>query len=120
MNKIVQVPAQPMVNLPTSLAESQAESQRIHDVLILLESLTLREETTIKLIIDCLYDIGYVNMINQKVRWRSLNFLAKLIAKSSKPVFRIFAWRWFKQNCPQLITNWLYAQVTFGNQNRGG
>jgi hypothetical protein len=113
MNKIVKVPAQPIVSLSTSLDENRIETQRIHDVLILLESLTMREEATIKLIIDCLYDIGYINLINQKVRWRSLNFLAKLIAKSSKPVFRIFAWRWFRRNCPQLITDWLHSQVKF-------
>lgn len=31
----------------------------------------------------------------------------------SKPAFRIFAWRWFRKNCPILITNWLYQQVSF-------
>ena len=28
-------------------------------------------------------------------------------------MFKLFAWRWFKRNCPELITNWLYRQVRF-------
>jgi hypothetical protein len=117
MDKIVKIPAQPIANLPHSSDKSRIENQRIHDVLILLESLTMREEATIKLIIDCLYDVGSVNLIDRQIRWRSLNFLAKLIAKSSKPVFRIFAWRWFKQNCPELITDWLHSQVKFNSNS---
>jgi hypothetical protein len=31
----------------------------------------------------------------------------------SKPVFRLFALRWFKKNCPHLITRWLFNQVRF-------
>jgi hypothetical protein len=31
----------------------------------------------------------------------------------SKPVFRTVAWYWFKNNCPQLITDWLQSKVTF-------
>ncbi len=37
----------------------------------------------------------------------------KLIAKMSKPVFRIFAWHWFQKNCPQLIANWLEIKIAF-------
>jgi hypothetical protein len=94
-------------------AETRLESERMHDVLLLLEHLVRNEETTVKLILDCLYDVGSVNLINQKLRSRTLNCLMKWIAKLSKPVFRIIALRWLKKNCPQLLTNWLYSKVKF-------
>ncbi|AFY54607.1 hypothetical protein Riv7116_2075 [Rivularia sp. PCC 7116] len=89
------------------------EEQKIHDVLLLLENLSSREEASIKLIIDCLYDIGHVNLINQKFRSRTLNKSLKLIARLSKPAFKVIAWKWYKSNCPQLIVNWLRKQVAF-------
>jgi hypothetical protein len=112
-NEIVSVSAKSIVNLSNTPDESRIEAERIQDILILLTSLAGREEATIKLIIDRLYDIGYINFIDQKVQVRSLNSIAKLIAKTSKPIVRIFAWRWFHKNCPQLITNWLYRKVKF-------
>jgi hypothetical protein len=111
VNKIVSV--KPIVNLSKTPNESRLEAERIQDVLTLLQSLTGREEATIKLIIDCLYDIGHVNIINQKVRAKPLNYTAKVIARMSKPVVRAIAWRWFKKNCPQLIARWLYGKVKF-------
>jgi hypothetical protein len=101
------------VNSPEKLAPQPIEAERMHDIQLLLQNLFNSEEATIKLIIDCLYDIGSVNLINQKLRFRPLNRVIKLIAKMSKPVFRVFAWYWFKQNCPQLITNWLQSKVSF-------
>lgn len=89
------------------------EEQKMHDVLLLLENLTDREEASIKLIIDCLYDIGYVNLINQKFRSRTLNRGLKLIARVSKPAFKVIAWKWYKSNCPKLIADWLRTQVAF-------
>jgi hypothetical protein len=113
VNKIISVPSQPVTNLSTTSARAQLEAERVQEILVLLTSLMAREEATIKLIIDCLYDIGYVNLINKKVRLRPLNSLAKFIAKRSKPVAKIFAWRWFIKNCPQLIAKWLYVKVSF-------
>ncbi|AFY47953.1 hypothetical protein Nos7524_2102 [Nostoc sp. PCC 7524] len=101
------------IPLSPKLTEEIMEEQRIHDVLLLLENLTYREETTVKLIIDCLYDIGATNLINQKLHSYSINGIVKKIARFSKPVCRMMAWRWFKKNCPQLITNWLHEQVSF-------
>ncbi len=97
------------------LSRKQIEEQRMHDVRLLLLNLSENEEATIKLILDCLYDIGAVNFINQKFRYRPFNRVMKSIARMSKPVFRIYAWHWFKKNCPQLIANWLYSQVAFEN-----
>jgi hypothetical protein len=113
MNKIISVPSQPVVNLSAQSARSQLEAERIQEVLILLTSLVGREEATIKLIIDCLYDIGSVNLINKKVRFRPVNAVARFIAKRSKPVAKVFAWKWFCKNCPQLIAQWLYRKVKF-------
>jgi hypothetical protein len=101
------------VNTPETLAEQIIEAQRMRDVLLLLQNLINSEEATIKLILDCLYDVGSVNLINQKLRIKPLNRVMKLIARMSKPVFRTLALNWFKKNCPQLITDWLHSKVTF-------
>ncbi|MEH2069043.1 MAG: hypothetical protein V7K47_12920 [Nostoc sp.] len=101
---------------PETLAEKHVEAERMHDVLLLLQNLINSEEATVKLILDCLYDVGSVNLINQKLPVRPVNRLMKLIARMSKPVFRILAFNWFKKNCPQLIANWLHSQVTFGSR----
>jgi hypothetical protein len=113
VNKIISVPANSIVNVSTTAEKSRIEAQRMQDVLTLLNSLTGREEATIKLIIDCLYDVGYVNAIDNKIRMRPLNSVAKLVARKSKPLVRIVAWRWFKKNCPTLIVRWLYGKVKF-------
>ncbi|MBD2214907.1 hypothetical protein H6G64_33895 [Calothrix sp. FACHB-156] len=98
---------------PESLAQERLAAERMQDVKLLLQNLAHSEEATIKLIIDCLYDIGSVNLINQKLRSRILNRTVKSIARMSKPVFRIFAWHWFQKNCPQLIADWLKIKVAF-------
>ncbi|MEA5617934.1 hypothetical protein VB711_08795 [Cronbergia sp. UHCC 0137] len=94
------------------LTKKRTESEKMHDVALLLQNLVNNEEATVKLILGCLYDIGSVNLINQKFRLRSLNWIVKSIAKMSKPAFSIFAWYWFKNNCPQLIADWLYSKVS--------
>lgn len=93
--------------------EKQLEDERMRDVEMLLESLFLREETTLRLILDCLYDVGSMNLVNRRVRSRPLNKLMKAIARWSKPVFRPFMLRWSKKNCPHMIADWLHSQVRF-------
>ncbi|MBF2014081.1 MAG: hypothetical protein IGS23_02475 [Rivularia sp. T60_A2020_040] len=100
-------------DLTTVSAKKQKEEEKMHDVLLLLENLTYREEASIKLIIDCLYDIGSINLIDQKFRSRTLKGSLKLIARLSKPAFKMIAWRWYTRNCPKLIANWLRKQVAF-------
>ncbi len=95
------------------IVEKQKEAELMHDVLLLLQNLISREVTTIKLVLDSLYDVGSTNLINHKFRSRTLNRGLKLISRTSKPVFRILAWRWFQKNGSQLITKWLQSQVTF-------
>ena len=93
------------------------KQERMHEVLILLEHLVEREEVTVKLILDRLYDIGSVNLIDRKFHHRRLNRIVRSIATMTKPIFRIFALRWFKKNCPKLIADWLLEQVSFSMQS---
>jgi len=103
--------AQRPAELAKTPEEMRREEERLRDVQVLLQNLMLQEEMTIKLIIDCLYDVGSVNILNTKVAWKPANRAIKLVARTSKPVFRAIAWRWFKGNCPELITNWLASKV---------
>ncbi len=93
--------------------EEQMALARENDILLLLQHLAVREEITVKIILDCLYDIGAVNLINHKFPLRPLNLFMKAIARMTKPAFRVIAYSWFKNNCPQLITNWLMGKVAF-------
>lgn len=93
--------------------EQQIEDDRMRDVELLLESLFLREEVTLRLIVDCLYDVGSMNLVNRRVRSRPLNRIMKLIARHSKPIFRPFMLRWSRKNCPHMIADWLHSQVRF-------
>lgn len=97
--------------------DRQKEQQLMQDTHLLLTNLAEREQATVKAILDSLYEVGSVNLINKRVRVKALRGPLKGIANFSKPVFQLFAWRWFKRNCPELITNWLYRQVRFDEQS---
>lgn len=101
------------VNITKISAEELKKQERMRDVVLLLEQLVEREEITLKLIIDCLYDVGSVNLVNQRFRNRHLNRLLKKIARMPKPIFKIIALRWVKKNVPVLVANWLEDQVSF-------
>ncbi|MER3495114.1 MAG: hypothetical protein C4323_24755 [Mastigocladus sp. ERB_26_2] len=103
-------------NLTKVLAENNKEEELMQEVFLIIEYLTNKEEATVKLIFDRLYDVGSIHLINKKFRSRPVKKVLKFIARMSKPAFRIFAWHWVRKNCPQLITNWLHQQVTFRNQ----
>jgi hypothetical protein len=98
---------------PALSAEERLKQERMKDVLLLLENLVEREERTVKMILDCLYDVGSLNLINKKFQPRFTNRLMKMIARLSKPAFKVVALWWFKKNCPQLITDWLGTKVRF-------
>ena len=102
-----------LAKVPKSPEEIQREKQRMYDVLFLLEQLFHREEATVKLVLGCLYDVGAVNLINQKLTYRPLNRLGKGTARLSKPLFTAIALRWFHKNVPQLLTEWLHSKVQF-------
>ncbi len=99
---------------PLSSQVSQAELERIETVALLLDNLFHREEATARSILDCLYDVGSVRLIEQKVPLKALRWPLKSIARYSKPIFRLLALRWFKKNCPWMITDWLFSQAWAG------
>ena len=93
--------------------EKEKEEQLINELRLLVRTLIYQEEITIKSIMDCLYDVGSTNLVNQKFKFGTLNKTLKFMTKISKPAFKILAWQWFKKNCPDLITGWLQGKVTF-------
>ena len=95
------------------LEEKRLEEERMHDVLLLLENLVQREEATAKILLDGVYDVAIVNLINSRIRFRPLNRAAKSFARAAKPAAKVVGLRWFKQNCPPLVTNWLKQKVKF-------
>lgn len=95
------------------IAEERLKDARMQDVKLLLENLFEREEATVKLVLDCLLEVGSINLVNNKVGLRPLKAPALSIARMSKPALRFVAIRWFKKNCPELIVNWLRSQVEF-------
>lgn len=97
--------------IPQVSEAERIERERGHDVRLLLENLFEREEVTVKLILDCLYDVGAAKLINRKFAAQPLNRLMKWIARLSKPAFKALALRWFKRNVPQLLTDWLLSRV---------
>ena len=98
---------------PTTEQQQALESMRMQEVLLLLQNLAQRENETIKTILGRLYDVGSIRLIDQDVGQRYLRRPLKGIASVSKPVFSAIAIRWFHKNCPTLIADWLYSQVTF-------
>ncbi|GAB4546137.1 MAG: hypothetical protein Tsb0014_40560 [Pleurocapsa sp.] len=93
--------------------EERKKQERMRDVLLLLQQLVEREEVTLKLIIDCLYDVGAINLANKKLTNKPLNRIMKAIARLLKPAFRRIALIWVKKNLPTLVTDWLETQVSF-------
>ncbi|WP_228016273.1 hypothetical protein [Leptolyngbya ectocarpi] len=96
-----------------TIREKQLADEHMKDVELLLENMFKREEATLQLVIDRLYDIGSNNLINYRVKPRRLNRLMKWIARLTKPAFHYLAVRWSKKNCPKLIAQWLQTQVEF-------
>ena len=100
-------------HLTQQAKEKEKEEQIMHEIRVLLKTLVYQEEVTMKEVIDCLYDVGSTNLINQKFKFGTLNKSLKFITKMSKPAFKMLAWQWVKKNCPDLIANWLQDKVTF-------
>ena len=96
-----------------SLEEQRKEQEKLHDTLLLLDHLFKREEATAKMILGNLYDIGTINLINNKVPLKMLSPLLKLIATTAKPIASVIAVRGFQALCPKLVANYLYSLVEF-------
>ena len=94
-------------------AEELKKQERMRDVTLLLQQIVEREETSLKLIIDCLIDVGSINYANHKLHNPSLNKIMKVLVSYVKPVARMIALRWLKKNLPDLLTAWLEGKVSF-------
>lgn len=95
------------------LAEERKKEERMRDVTLLLQQIVEREETSLKLIIDCLIDVGSINFANEKLENPSLNKIMKVLVGYIKPVARMIALIWLKKNLPELLTVWLEGKVSF-------
>ncbi|NEQ99800.1 MAG: hypothetical protein F6K30_24375 [Cyanothece sp. SIO2G6] len=97
---------------------SAFDKERMHDIQLLLNNLFRREEATVLMVLDCLYDVGAKHLIDQKIRIRWGQRVAGTAIRPVKPLFKAIAIRWFKQNVPQLLSDWLYSQVSFEPDDR--
>jgi len=61
------------------IAEKQHQEQRMRDVTLILENLFTREEATVKLILECLYEVGSANIINKSPLCLNLFFALGVI-----------------------------------------
>ena len=84
------------------------------EILLLLQHLAESQEVTVKLILTRLYPLGVLNLINNQLHSPALKGVVRGFAKLSQPAFEVIGFYWFKQNCPQLIADWLVEQVAFG------
>ena len=94
-------------------AEELKKEERMRDVTLLLQQIVEREETSLKLIIDCLIDVGSINYANNKLENPSLNKIMKVLVGYIKPIARMVALGWLKKNLPDLLTAWLEGKVSF-------
>ncbi|MGD1919111.1 MAG: hypothetical protein ACFCAD_09570 [Pleurocapsa sp.] len=94
-------------------AEEQKKEERMRDVTLLLQQIVEREETSLKLIIDCLIDVGSINYANAKLSNPPLNKMMKVLVGYIKPIARMVALGWLKKNLPDLLTAWLEGKISF-------
>ena len=102
------------IELKPVSGEELKKQERMRDVTLLLQQLVEREEVALKLIIDCLIDVGSINYANHKVHNPPLNKMMKVLVGYIKPVARMAALFWLKRNLPELLTAWLEGKVSFG------
>lgn len=101
------------IELKPVSAEELKKQERMRDVTLLLQQLVEREEVALKLIIDCLIDVGSINYANNKVHNPPLSKMMKMLVGYIKPVARMAALFWLKRNLPELLTAWLEGKVSF-------
>ena len=101
------------IELKPVSGEELKKQERMRDVTLLLQQLVEREEVALKLIIDCLIDVGSINYANHKVHNPPLNKMMKVLVGYIKPVARMAALFWLKRNLPNLLTAWLEGKVSF-------
>ncbi len=97
---------------PISEAKCLEEARR-KEIQLLLENLFEREEATIKMLIDCLLDIGYARLINKKVPTPVVKTMVRKVAYLSKSGVRIVAHRYVKRKfiLSGFLTNFLINKI---------
>ncbi|HEY9619787.1 MAG TPA: hypothetical protein V6C78_05430 [Crinalium sp.] len=93
--------------------EAQIEQERMQVVETLLNQLFDREDATIRVIFNCLYDVGVINLLQQRFPSLPAKGLVRSAAQFPKPFVKPMAMKWFKKNCPPLIVKWMYGQVKY-------
>lgn len=114
------MPTQSRDSAITLSLKKHREDERVRDILIAVEQLFHREEQAVAFVLACLYDIGSLNLIDKKVPLTPIKPVLRSIARLSRPAFRLIAVRWFHQNCPKLITDWLHSLVIFETTDSEG
>ncbi|MEM8637919.1 MAG: hypothetical protein AAGG51_03740 [Cyanobacteria bacterium P01_G01_bin.54] len=90
---------------------TEPEQQKVQEILLILEQLVQREAVTVRFILERLYDIGLINVMNKKVKTHPLGQVIQPLGRVSRRGFRALGTRWFQAQGPKLITNWLYSLV---------
>ena len=78
-------------NLIVFTSEEKLYLDSKHDILLLLQHLAQSQETTVKLILGRLYDVGADNLINQKIPSIALKKVLKGATRISKSAFIVHA-----------------------------
>ncbi|MGK7931754.1 MAG: hypothetical protein AB4041_10015 [Microcystaceae cyanobacterium] len=99
--------------VPPLTQAKQIEDARRKEVQLILENLFEREEDTVKLVIDCLFDMGAVYVINRKIPTPIVNPLVKGVARVSRSGIRIIAFRYVMKKfvLSGFLTNFLFNKV---------
>ena len=104
-------PVQVAKYVPKLSEVKRLEMEQKKNIMLLVENLMEREAATFKMIIDCLYEVGSLNLINKKVSLGLIKSLIRFIARLAKTIFRSVAFYWVINNTPELITNWLLSKI---------
>ncbi|NEO85364.1 MAG: urate hydroxylase PuuD [Spirulina sp. SIO3F2] len=99
-----------IVTRPPEISESE-EQRKVQEILLILEQLVQREDATVRFIMERLYDIGLINVMNKKVKTHPLGHIVKPLGRASRGSFRSIGTWWFQAHGPKLITDWLYTLV---------
>lgn len=103
---------------PPAPEMSEAEQRKVQEIQLVLEQLVQREATTVRFIMERLYDVGLINVMNKKVKGHPLGHLVKPLSRASRGSFRYVGTRWFQAQGPKLITDWLYTLVNLEPKKR--
>lgn len=114
------IPSSPhlTVTRPPTPEMTEAEHRKVQEIQLILEQLVQREAATVRFIMERLYDVGLINVMNKKVKDHPLGRVVKPLGRASRGSFRSLGTRWFQAQGPKLITDWLYTLVNLEPKKR--